>query len=298
MRMSGAIKHAIKLFNYVQEVSQSDSTLYDKSKQYLCEISEICHQIEDTISTILETTPPRGAEVSSIQNKEIAKVWDKVEVLEKSEAVTKIEKIEKAETPDEPEDKHIPPSNNSSTLTRMDRKHIIASYAVVLQKLVKNGTDSSVANRCIELIWKWYQNRILDKKVFCKFNPQKIRNYICSIITIFAYYHEHNDLESFISKFESWLYDSTKSEFYIIPYECNQFLTNKGINYVTSTSAVLWDIIWDSGLSEIMSVKSKKDFINKDIMFSLLVWRDIDDNLATYDSCTDHSELLYSLRLA
>ncbi len=242
--MTGARKNVSKLLDFIKSVSESDSALYDKTKQHLIEIAQACNEIECAVSEILKTAKPRGFDpnVESENTSEVAELRERVDNIEKRMSTIDFTNSDTNYSNDISTDSHsentsetiyeITPETASETAivnTEKDEskqkiskskpqklpnlppehaKEIKYRFAVTLQNAADTHSDITEVNQCCDLLWRWYDKRFLHK--YPKFNQlkydtRKLKRYIYSIVTCFGYHLEHNTLPSFLSKFDSWI---------------------------------------------------------------------------------------------
>lgn len=307
MNISGAEKHIEKILDFMGSVHESEHALYDSSKQRLKHISEVCNELNCLVSEILQSAKPRGfdpdahiSQSSEIQElkERVDRIEDKVDGIHNFTSETDIttqtnennHDLSSSEASDSAKNFEAPNTKQSELAIQNDPDVSVSSdnlnqktdenklspnqarlvthlYAKTLQKAANSDCDSPAAKECFDLIWKWYNKRVIYKsKKFkrVRFDCRNLRHYIYAIVICFGYHMENDTLDSFIERFEAWINEIGVSqeitEKFMVPYEINQIYNKEyqknNVQYSNLTAAILWDIMWDNGYSELSSIKS------------------------------------------
>lgn len=261
MDLNSAEKSVKKLLIYLQSVSDSDSKLYDKSKQKLRGISDMCIQVISVVSDILETEilEDETQEFESKPNAEIQAKLDKMDRelsrLKTFAQLNDSNKITSTSVIVNPENK----------MTPSEMSEVVLNYKNILNKLANTEFKIPILNDCFSVIWKWFEARLLtkyDNAPPFHYNVYRIKNILYAIVIFLGYSIEHNEYDSFFTMFEDWLYNlslSENSNKWIAPYHIYQIERNMTAEYANLTAVVIWDMLLDSGLSELCKIDCKYD---------------------------------------
>lgn len=192
-------------------------------------------------------------------------------------------------------------------IPRGDVAAIFSTYNRMLKNLADNDCGNNIANECANLIWKWYEARIITKYSHVpKFNYDmfRIRRIIHSIVIVFGYYHEKGKLDVFLNMFDTWFSElsiSPRSHTWIAPFEVYDLERNLDVNFANSfanlTSVVLWDILLDNGLQALCDTKPHNEVYPRDDEIIDLISNTNDSILDPYVNYKENPEILKKLRL-
>lgn len=246
------------------------------------------NELEETIGRILEE------KLDKVLDEKLGKVLDEKIGKALDERLGKVKKSKKDTKPDkedsvpESESAQNPPESNETEevkqvevlpeiknkaehISPLTAKSVLRSYAKVLEKSAEQHSDIKSVNLCRDLIWRWFDSRILHKKGKFRYSVVNFNKYIYAIVVCFGYHMEHNSLTKFITGFDEWIEKvSVEGEYadkFALPYEVNTVYRNKKDlseekkkeqeTYANNTSAVLWDVLWDESYSELQNVNLK-----------------------------------------
>lgn len=259
MRIGNAQKYADKILAFVKGLSESDSSFYDKTRDKLIQIGEMCSEIQQVISDTLETAKPRGFDPNTVEktdeqistlNKRVDKVETKVDLV-----CTNLETIPESVIPKmqvTPITKN-PPLIQSTTddnnhpkrpyITATDSKKVLHIYAKTLKQAAKTDHNNAVLNRCCSVIWHWFDVRILNrsKNQKYKFDVRSIKDYIAGLVISFGHHIELGDFERYADSIETWIDTDTK---FIFPYEVKAICIDKKFDYANIAAMVLWNELY------------------------------------------------------
>jgi len=150
---------------------------------------------------------------------------------------------------------------------------VLRRYAEVLENSAKQESNIVTVNLCRDLIWRWYDSRILHKKGKFRYSVTNFNKYIYAIVVCFGYHIENNTLSEFIDSFNEWIGKvSVKGDYadkFALPYDVNNvFCDKKDLSeekkkerkmYANKTAAVLWDVLWDNSYSELGNINILPD---------------------------------------
>ena len=259
MRIGNAQKYADKILCFVKGLSESDSSFYDKTRDKLIQIGELCSEIQQVISDTLETAKPRGFDPNTAEktdeqistlNKRIDKVETKVDLVctnlsaVPEPAISNLHITSTAENSSQiqsnpREDKQ----SKRSYITTVDSKKVLHTYAKTLEQAAKTDHNNAVLNRCCNVIWHWFDVRILNrsKNQKYKFDVRNIKDYIAGLVISFGHHIELGDFERYADGIETWIDTDTK---FIFPYEVKAICIDKKFDYANTTAMVLWDELY------------------------------------------------------
>jgi len=159
-------------------------------------------------------------------------------------------------------------------IPRTDVNIIFKNYNKILKDLANTDCSNSIVNKCATLLWRWYEARIIRKYNHVptfRYDMFRIRRIIHSLVIVFGYYHEKDELDVFLEGFDKWTKElniSPKSNTWIAPFQVFQVERNIDKLYANSyanlTSVVIWDILLDNGLQELCDMQPHNDIYPRD----------------------------------
>lgn len=312
MDLNSANKNIHKILSYIKSISNSESTLYDKSKQKLTDISNTCIECIQEISSILQIESLCDDEFEFDMNpnsKSNIDLQNQVNVL--SLEVNKLKVFLQQGNPniniDESIDVNIGPDlkpvihnhqiNNdsivsydyNSNLSSIDLSNIVKNYKFVLNRTSMNECTMNIINRCTRILWNWFDNRILKIHTIAPpfhYDVHRFKTLIYSFVILMGYHIEMNTFDSFEESFDSWvdsLSMSSESNKWVAPYDVYEIERGNYSKYVTLTAVIIWDILLDLGLYELCDTKSSI-YLDKNSIWDIVskVNLDILDNYFDY----------------
>lgn len=290
MDIYSAEKYVSNLLEFVQEKSKSESKMYSKSKDRWKSIANTCIKVVNVISEMLQDEVMEQdytIEVSedsydpeSIEGM-IMKMQDQLSALStfvgcKSDA--------KALSNDQ--------------LSSDKRREIIKQYLATLEEITNKPTNVEEINKLTHILYNWFKVRFVDSTKCNKnfrYNIRRFPEWVSGIIIMYSYHIYLGDLDQFISDFNTWLdscYNSAKSGSYPIPLEIYNFVTKHEGKYVQTVSMVVYDILLDSGLSDL--VRDEVCYLNEDHIYQLC--RDLNPEcLDSYVHYTSNPDVIESV---
>lgn len=259
MRIGNAQKYADKILSFVKGLSESDSSFYDKTRDKLIQIGELCSEIQQVISNTLETAKPRGFDPNTAEktdeqietlNKRVDKVETKVDlVCTNLDTTPKLVMPKLQVTPAAQKPLQILPSTDEKKqskkpfITSTDSKKILHTYAKVLETAAKTDHNNKIVNRCCDVIWHWFDERILNrpKSQKYRFDPRNIKDYIAGFVISFGHHIELGDFEKHIDRIETWISNGSN---FIYPYEVKAICIDKKFEFANTTAMVLWNELY------------------------------------------------------
>ena len=171
MNLIGAEKTVQKLLTCVQSVADSDSALYDKSKQRLRRISDTCVQIIEVLSGILQMDTPyfKSQIEHSSEYSDAANLQAQINSL--STEIKKIKehlRFEPSYESKETESYSVSVNYKSSAgsikkFTPDECREAVHNYGKILHEISKNDCGISAVNQCANILWRWFNARIFGK---------------------------------------------------------------------------------------------------------------------------------------
>jgi hypothetical protein len=277
MDLNGAEKSVQKLLIYLQSVADSDSRLYDKSKQKLKGISDMCVEVVKTVSDILQTEMLKDNDIQEFENSPDKELQSQVKIL--SDEVDKIKTFVQVDnTPTTNiETLSWTDENNNMKMTTSEMRKVVSTYRTCLYQLARFNSNIKVVNDCFSIIWKWFEARILTKHENAPpfhYNVYRFKGIIYATVILLGYYIEHNDYDGFFDMFNNWIHTlnlSESSNKWIAPYQIYQLERELTYEYANLTSVVIWDLLLDNGLMQLCNLESKYDvYLHKNKLWDMI----------------------------
>lgn len=268
MDIYGAEVQVQKLLNYVKSLSNSNKTMYQKSKDRLKDLANNCSQIVSIISEILQEEvlthdPPEfeGTGTSDF-NDVIRSMEDRIQAL--SDFV------------------NMPPGYTSSTnkvhaidayhelpnTTTISRKQALMVYKMCLRNLASNVMDVKEAEDCSNLLWRWFSVRFLEGPKDFRYNMKHIPKWIRDIVIMYGYHVYHGTIESFKNQFYNWMAQIPEGNKYVVPFEIYKMDKNSDASKMTLTAVVLWDVLLDNGMRDLCRDPDSGLYPTEDCVFT------------------------------
>lgn len=258
MDLNSAIIHANKLLDWSKSISNSDSKMYDKTKQRYKNIAEICNQIAGIISDKLQTEvmQPKSNESESTSSSDLQMQINFLN--EKLDAMSAL--IVQGDISNHPKVSESVIVKSDKKINSAERKFIVKKYGETLQEVAKTDCGVSAANQCANIIWKWFDARIFTKypnaPIF-NYGIYRIKDIIYAIIITFGYHTEQGTQEKFLQNFDKWIETLStypNSNKWIAPYEVYKVERQMDKKYANLTAVVIFDILWDNGFATLCDV--------------------------------------------
>lgn len=249
-----------KLLNYVQGLSDSKSRMYQKSKDRLKELANTCTQVVSVISELLQDEALANNDNNTSDEFGGSDTTDYISVLDSMEV--SISELRQFINPHG--GLHV--LRPVSTATSNDKKQVMYDYKVCLHNLSTSTCCVQEADDCSKLIWDWFSARYLEGPENFRYNTKKIPYWIRDIVIMYGYHVDQNSTGVFKTSFHKWINDISPDNNYVVPYEIYTFEKNPNPKMLTLTSAVLWDILLDSGLRDLCN----KQYFEEDMIYSMI----------------------------
>lgn len=289
MRIGNAVKYADKILDFVKELSESDSSFYDKTRDKLLAISELCGEVQAVIKTTLETTPPRNCAVKKSENtdEKITVLDNRVDTVEEKvdDVCAKIAKniSFKPAVETKPKDSDIIHNVNKSNsnkihITPKDAKKVLHIYAKTLEKAASEDHNNAVINRCCSIIWNWFESHILigGRKKTYSYDVRNLKDYIAGFVISFGHHIRLGNFDSYADKLETWLNEDKK---FLLPYEVNIICNKKEFKYANVESLFLWNELHNNcGYNELGNIRLSSYIIDSSRYFVYFAIGDMEDS--------------------
>lgn len=298
MNISGVKKHMEKVLDFVTSRIESKSAMYGNTKSQMMEIFELCSKIGEVIADNIDSIPKRGGKPSSstkILEENVAELFKQVgelkTIITSNSVLIKSDTMNNSKINFTSDKSKLQTSLTTKTTLETKQttweikntkkeyispyaaKVVLRRYAEVLENSAKQESNIVTVNLCRDLIWRWYDSRILHKKGKFRYSVTNFNKYIYAIVVCFGYHIENNTLSEFIDSFNEWIGKvSVKGDYadkFALPYDVNNvFCDKKDLSeekkkerkmYANKTAAVLWDVLWDNSYSELGNINILPD---------------------------------------
>lgn len=260
MNLTTAQNSVEKLLSYIKSISESDSSLYTKSKEKLSSISKVCVECVNVISDILqeESLNDDYDEFDSTSlfdsdiQMQIQSLSDQVEKLQTYFHCKKEPEYNKTEN-----EYPLMKYTYDCDLSSADLSKIVQDYRFVLNRVCMKDSKYTDVNRCSSILWKWFDARIIKQHPSAPkfhYDVHRFKSIIYSFVISIGYHIENNTLDDFESSLDSWidsLDTSPVSNKWIAPYEIYEIERGRCSKYLSLTSVILWDILLGCGMKEL-----------------------------------------------
>ena len=141
-------------------------------------------------------------------------------------------------------------NKNSASITR---KSTMARFCSAFDKLARSDIPYSKVLILKQLLCRWFDTRIRKRDPKFFYRIEDLHTWINAIIIVYSYHVQNNSDKSFIAMFSDWLdkLDISGGKF-ALPYEIFNKYTHPDFKCEMITAYVIFDILKDSGLSEII----------------------------------------------
>lgn len=260
----GAQKHIEKLLNYVQGLRDSQPNMYGKSKDRLKYIANMCIEIVEDISYLIEDESLSADDIlefGSSKNDIIDEALDSMQ-----DQLNQLRQFVNGN----PQTLNKDSSVNEEPKT--NKRTVIRDYKTTLSRLATADTGFEYANRCSQLLWRWFDSRFLhnSKESNFRYNMRRFPNWICDIVVLYSKSIRDGTLTTFENDFNDWIGSISTSDAtskFAIPYEVYRFDKSPELSDVSLDAAVMWDILLHNGLSDLCKPNSVY-YISSDLVYS------------------------------
>lgn len=280
MNIYSAESHVKKLLDYVTDLADTRPHMYAKSKYRLQDLADTCSVIVDLISEILQDRLLEEDE-SEFDNHTDSSVKNALESMQT----------------------HITQLNDFTTnkpKSAMSNNSVVESYYTCLQK-VRNNVDSYEigyvqVKRCIDILLRWLDVRFIkyNTEVF-RFNAKRIKLWVRDFVIMYCYSITTNTDNAYYQDVMTWLDAINESSTYAVPYDIYRFDKSPSAEYMTLDAAVMWDILYDTGLDAICTDdRSDAYYPTSDSIYNLCVTLN-PDILNTYKYYAEYPDIINRL---
>ncbi len=247
-----------KLLNYVKNLSNSKSRMYQKSKDRLKELASMCNQVVAVIAEILQDEALVNDQQDEFGGSDI-RDFDSMLISMENQLSELRQFLNVPKT--------TSPTSSESTV----KHHVFYMYVQCLQSLVQSSFIIQEAEDCSKLLWAWFSARFCNRSSDFKYNMKRFPGWIRDIVILYAYHFENNSLNLFVDNFYQWIASiSTGTNNYVVPFEIYDFNRSPKPEMVTLSAVVLWDVLLDCGLRSLCDDSSSEFFPTEDCVYSLV----------------------------
>lgn len=275
-----------KILKYVEDLAATSPRMYAKSRERWRDIADLSTQLVHGISTLIQE---EIIEDGSVGFESTGLNLDRI--------ITSIEK----ELTTLKQFSHSPQPRPSVKLAPADCKKMLVTYHDALQKCA-GGTYPEGLKHWAELMAKWLDTRfyVRGHEDEFKYNIVNFPSWIAAFVLAFGYAWEHRQFKALSTKTGEWINEVNEGRNnYPIPKSVVSFVNSEQPTHYTLTAAVVWDMLYDAGLSDVMLGLS-------DLPTSCLVQSDTIYNLCNkynpdcldyYTQYTVHPEIVARVQL-
>ena len=250
MISSGAASaHSQKLLKYTQDILSTKP--YKSTQQDLCTIAQDCESILENIYTVLSKC---GFPIESSDSRYL-----------------QLRKIDNMLSTD-----HAVKPHDRSNPSTYDKRSEISKFEYVLRSILDGPAVFQECRICAQLLLDWYHSRFLStSKSSSKFryNINQIREWVIAIVVAYSRSVFDEVSDEFVQKFKGWCVSVTdpNSPQHRDPLPYDVYLVAKNIDEscLTSTSLVMWDVLFDTGLKAMVHGTYNYIYFDKTDILSL-----------------------------
>lgn len=302
MDINSAEKNLAKLHAYVKELADTKPKMYQKSRERLKDLSETCREVVTLIADILQDEALAYDEVEFGGRSNIESALDSMQ-----NQIAQIRSFAGCVEPHAPQNftksssAHI--SHQQITTVSVSanaKKHVLRNYKDVLHKVSMIDFKYDAVDRCAKLLWYWFDTRFV-KTVHgsgFKYSMKRFPTWIRDIVVLYGKAVRDGEYLRFDTQFRWWvnsiIADSSTQNRYAVPYEVFAFEKDMQPDDMSLEAVVLWDILVDSGLSELCTSITDDMYLQGDSVYNLC--GEFNPGiLDQYMNYVDHPEILDTL---
>ena len=245
MDIYGAEAHLKKFYTFIKDLqdskSQSDSRMYQKSRDRLRNIATMCNDVVCIISDMLqeELLDTDLVEFSNCSNDEILDVVNSLE--------SELHRLRQFAGQDG--ETHV-----------MQTSSVLSNYLESTKCVVDTLGSSGKASVCANILYTWVYIRFFSSiktHGSFKYNAKRIPRWLMLFVVAYGKHVVDGTDTEFCIKFDTWISSIQNSDAgnkYAVPYEIYQLDRSLSGLDLTLTAVVLWDILMDSGLSQLCDI--------------------------------------------
>lgn len=239
--------HVAKLLEYVKSISETQPSMYKKSKDRLKKISDTCTEVVKCISEILQD------EVLSDETEEFSAT--DTEVL-KSHILSMESTISKLKSFLQVSDRATDSLQTKQSMKSVDEVSLYQKYKSSIEKLYLNQTPFKSVNQFSNILKVWFNSRFssaLDP--LFRYNFSNVNYWIQLYVLVYSKHILTGTVDAFESHVLRWAVDE-KFQKYAVPFEVNKLNQSIDSSDLTLTAVVLFDVLVDFGLSSLYKSES------------------------------------------
>lgn len=289
MDIYSAETHVKKLLAYVEDLTDSKSKVYSKSKNRLKDIADTCSKVVELISSIIQEEALKDDDTEFGSDSDIVDVLDNMQ--------SQISQVRQFTGVDKGTVKS--PESAPSAISSVTRKKAMKNYIDAIYKVATSSISYVPASNCAKLLWMWFDARfvkVIPNTTF-RYNMKRFPNWIRNFVIAYGKSIRDGTNTMFEASIQEWvnsLPDSEAGSKYAVPYEI--YALDKVIDPkdLTLDAVVMWDVLIDAGLESICTRNKDDLYLNEDCIYNLCsdINPEVLDDYADYKS---HPEILEML---
>lgn len=290
MDIYSAEKYVANLLEFVQDKSKSEVKMYSKSRERWKSIANTCIKVVNVITEMLQDEVMEQDYTIEVSEDTYDPGSLEGMVLKMQAQLSALSTFVGCK----PDAKVV----SNDPLSPDKRREIIKQYLTTLEEVANNQINVKEINKLTYILYNWFRVRFVDSTK-CnnnfRYNIRRFPEWLSGIIIMYSYHVYAGDVDEFVSDFNLWLdscYNSSKSGCYPIPLEVYKFVTKHSPEYVQTISMVVYDILIDLGLSDL--VKDEECYLNDDHIYRIC--KDINPEcLDSYVHYTSNPDVIESV---
>lgn len=241
-----------KLLEHVEGIADSRPKMYKKSKERWKEIADMCGQVVKVISQIVR----EGALESDEDNFEGSVPLELLQTLRDMQSELSGLRQFVTYSPDNPVIETSSTSLTTATkIPNAQRKAMLNEYLITLRSYQTTPSEYVQVDECARLLYKWFEHRFfksIETSPQFRYNIRRIPTWIYDIVLAYSKHLMLGTVDQFVEDFDNWCDSLLVSPCrFAVPYDIYKIDNDLKSEDVTLVAAVLWDMLIDSGLSNI-----------------------------------------------
>ena len=289
MDINSAEKSLKKLLTYATDLANTKPKLYQKSRDRLIDLVATCNEIVTLISSVLQeetmftevnefsstakTTNPdiftaldtMQAQIDQIRS--FAKLTDAPTLVGTQQAGTCISGVTSKPSNIIPITNQVNSASGSSS-----KKSILKSYTSAISHVADIKFHHKEVSCCANLLWYWFDNRFIvnGRSDGFVYNMKRFPTWIRDIVILYGNAIHDKSYHKFDQTFRSWVDKLSSTDCkYAVPFEVYEFGKSIDASKLTLDAVVLWDILVDSGLSDICTQSTDDSYLSTYSVYDL-----------------------------
>lgn len=290
MDINSAEKSLKKLLTYATDLANTKPKLYQKSRDRLTDLVATCNEIVTLISSVLQEEA-MFTEVNEFQsnakltNSDIFATLDTMQAqIDQIRSFAKLTDapILRSMQPQvtsyisnaTPKPSNIIPITNqvNPTSGSTHKKSVLKSYTSAISHVADIKFHHKEVSCCANLLWYWFNNRFIinGRADGFVYNMKRFPIWIRDIVILYGNAIHDKSYHKFDQTFRSWVDRLSSSDCkYAVPFEVYDFGKSIDASKLTLDAVVLWDILVDSGLSEICTQSTDDPYLSTYSVYDL-----------------------------